>query len=109
MVHAAAMHDILLHAILFMEGRKVASAEETLDFSAYRGLPSIQVNARDLPVEASTTVKYEGESGFLTETTSASAETQVTLLQVNTDFQHRLDSSPHYPHGPEPSTNCAFG
>lgn len=51
-------------------------------FSRYL-LPSLhQINARDLVVEVSTTVMYEGDASALTETTSASAETHVTYIQV---------------------------
>lgn len=48
----------------------------------YRTLLSIQINVRDLPVDVSATVMYEGDANELSETTSASAETQVTLVQV---------------------------
>lgn len=41
-----------------------------------------EINARDLPVDVSTTAMYEGDVSDLSETTSASAETQVTLLQA---------------------------
>lgn len=44
-----------------------------------------KINVRDLPVDVSTTAMYEGDANVLSETTSASAETHVTLRQVLLD------------------------
>ncbi|CAM9171448.1 unnamed protein product, partial [Ectocarpus sp. 8 AP-2014] len=41
-----------------------------------------EINARDLPVDVWTTAMYEGDANVLSETTSASAETHVTLGQA---------------------------
>lgn len=45
-----------------------------------------QINVRDLPVDVWTTAMYEGDANVLSETTSASAETHVTLRQVLLDI-----------------------